>query len=140
MKKIPLITIMLVLSLILVACNNQDDDSVKEDEKTVEKTEQNEKDSQEQNAVDKSDTAKSDDELKEEFSKEKGVNSVSLIVTEDSGGYVLVDVNVDGDMKKEAAEEIATRFMAEIEKKYPDYKIDIQARKNGSTFAQKTKE
>ena len=130
---------MLALSLILVACNNQDD-SVKDDNKPVEKADQSEEKFQQQNAVDKSDTAKSDDELKEEFSKEKGINSVGLIVTQDSGGYVLVDLDVDGEMKKETAEEITTKFMKKIEGNYPEYKIDIQARKNGNTFVQKTKE
>lgn len=131
--------LMLALSIILAACNNQDD-TVKDDKPTTEKTEPSEKETQQHDAVDKSDTAKSDDALKEDFSKEKGVNSVNLIVTEDSGGYVLVDFDVDGEMKKETAEELATKFMKAIEEKYPEYKIDIQARKNGTTFAQKATE
>ena len=137
MKKSVLFAALLGSALLLGACG--DSDKKDEPEKEVE-TEEVESNLDQQGAVDKSDTAKSDDELKEEFAKEEGVNSVSLIVTEDSGGFVLVDFEVAGDMKEEKAQELADQFAKTIKEKYADYQIDVQARKNGETFAQNKKD
>ena len=40
-------------------------------------------------------------------------------------------------MKEEKAKELAGKFAKKLKAKYPDYQIDVQARKNGETFAQK---
>lgn len=90
--------------------------------------------------VDKSDTTASNDELKEEFAKEEGVSEVSLIITEDAGGFVLLDFEVADDMKKEDAEKVVKKYNERLEKEYPEHSIDIQARKSGETFVQETKE
>lgn len=90
--------------------------------------------------VDKSDTTASNDELKEEFAKEEGVSEVSLIITEDAGGFVLLDFEVADDMKKEDAEKVVNKYNERLEKEYPEHSIDIQARKSGETFVQETKE
>lgn len=118
----------------LGACGESDKkDEPKTDEEK--KSEAVEKDLKEQGAVDKSETAKSDDDLKEEFGKEEGVSSVGIIVTEDSGGFVLLDFDVAEEVK---AKELVEKFAEKLKVEYPDYKIDVQARENGETFAQKT--
>lgn len=126
--------------LLLGACNNeaaqQTDDQMIQQETAAEKQANLES----QGAVDKSDTAKSDETLQKEFSEVQGVSSVSLIVTEDSGGYVLVDFEVDHDMTKEQAEQVTAAFLNKAEEAYPEDKIDIQARKNGESFVQQSKE
>lgn len=137
MKKIRHLAAPLGISLLLLgACSSGNPE--KEKEANQEQTDPEKQDSQQ--AVDKSDTTKSDDDLKEEFEKEEGVSQVSLIITEDAGGYVLLDFEVPEDMKEENAEKIAKKFYDQIEKEYPDHSIDIQARKSGETFVQETKE
>ncbi|MBO0602857.1 hypothetical protein I2483_14410 [Sporosarcina sp. E16_3] len=136
MKKSLLFAALLGSALLLGACGDSDkkDEPKTEEEKKIEAVENNLK---EQGAVDKSETVKSEDDLKEEFSKEEGVTSVSIIVTEDSGGFVLTDFDVAEDMKEEKAGELAGMFAKKLKAKYPDYQIDVQARKNGEAFAQK---
>lgn len=137
MKKSLLFAALLGSALLLGACGESDKkDEPKTDEEK--KSEAVEKDLKEQGAVDKSETAKSDDDLKEEFGKEEGVSSVGIIVTEDSGGFVLLDFDVAADMKEEKAKELVEKFAEKLKVEYPGYKIDVQARKNGETFAQKT--
>ncbi|MBB4823533.1 PBP1b-binding outer membrane lipoprotein LpoB [Sporosarcina luteola] len=145
MKKTALVAAVMGTSILLGACTGADDkqpdDQKKQEETTTEKQEKQEKQEiQENQGIDKSDTAKSDKELQEEFAKEEGVSNVNLIVTEDSGGYVLVDFQVNDTIKKEDADKLATAFLKKAEEAYPDYNIDIQARKNGETIAQQTKE
>ncbi|MBO0589413.1 hypothetical protein [Sporosarcina sp. E16_8] len=136
MKKSLLFAALLGSALLLGACGESDkkDEPKTDEDKKVEAVEKNLK---EQGAVDKSETSKSDDDLKEEFGKEEGVSSVSIIVTEDSGGFVLTDFDVAEDVKEEKAKELAENFAKKLKEKYPDYQIDVQARKNGETFAQK---
>ncbi|MEK4406406.1 hypothetical protein MKZ26_18775 [Sporosarcina sp. FSL K6-6792] len=137
MKKSLLFAALLGSALLLGACGESDKkDEPKTDEEK--KSEAVEKDLKEQGAVDKSETAKSDDDLKEEFGKEEGVSSVGIIVTEDSGGFVLLDFDVAADMKEEKAKELVEKFAEKLKVEYPDYKIDVQARKNGETFVQET--
>ncbi len=136
MKKSLLFAALLGSALLLGACGESDKkDEPKTDE--AKKIEAFENNLEEQGAVDKSETAKSDDDLKEEFGKEEGVSSVSIIVTEDSGGFVLLDFDVAEDVKEEKAKEIAGKFAERLKAKYADYQIDVQAHKNGETFAQK---
>ncbi|ARF15011.1 hypothetical protein CSV80_05220 [Sporosarcina sp. P12(2017)] len=126
----------LSLSLLLLGACNADTDNEKEvDKEQTEPTENVVKE-----PVDKSDTTASNDELKEEFEKEEGVSEVSLIITEDAGGFVLLDFEVTEDMKKEDAEKISKKYYERLEKEYPEHSIDIQARKSGETFVQETKE
>ncbi|PIC76020.1 hypothetical protein CSV74_13105 [Sporosarcina sp. P19] len=126
----------LSLSLLLLGACNADTDNEKEVNK--EQTEPTENVVKE--PVDKSDTTASNDELKEEFEKEEGVSEVSLIITEDAGGFVLLDFEVTEDMKKEDAEKISKKYYERLEKEYPEHSIDIQARKSGETFVQETKD
>ena len=126
----------LSLSLLLLgACNA---DTEKETDVDKEQTEPAEDVVKE--PVDKSDTTASNDELKEELEKEDGVSEVSLIITEDAGGFVLLDFEVADDMKKEDAEKVVNKYNERLEKEYPEHSIDIQARKSGETFVQETKE
>ncbi|AXH98344.1 hypothetical protein DV702_00660 [Sporosarcina sp. PTS2304] len=125
----------LSLSLLLLGACNADSKEEKVDKEQTEPAED-----QAPVVVDKSDTTTSNDELKDEFSKEEGVSDVSLIVTEDAGGFVLLDFEVTEDMKKEEAEKTVARFKERLEKEYPKQSIDIQARKSGETFVQETKE
>ena len=137
MKKSKLFAALLGSALFLGACSESDTKNDKQDdaEVNIEKAEQK---LEEQGAIDKSNTAKSDDELKEEFAKEEGVSSVSIIVTEDSGGFVLADFEAAEDMEEKDAENLASKFADKLKDKYADHQIDVQARKNGETFAQKT--
>ncbi|WP_153722063.1 cation transporter dimerization domain-containing protein [Sporosarcina cascadiensis] len=135
MKKRQLMAPLGLSLLLLGACNGDTEEEKKADQEQTEPAENKAPD-----AVDKSDTTSSDEDLKEEFSKEEGVSQVSLIITEDAGGYVLLDFEVTEDMKEEKAKEIAKKFYERIEKEYPDHSIDIQARKSGETFVQETKE
>ncbi|WOV88278.1 hypothetical protein QWT69_03905 [Sporosarcina oncorhynchi] len=139
MKKTAILSALLGCSIILGACSDKEDTSKENVDEPTEQVEQTQQNLDDQNAVDKSDSAKSDDELKEAIEKEEGVASVSLIVTEDSGGYVLLDIDADEEMSKESAEELASTYLKTVEEKYPDHKIDIQVRKNGDTFAQDAK-
>lgn len=137
MKKTLLFVALLGSALLLGACGESD----KKDEPKTDKEQKNEaveNNLKEQGAVDKSETAKSDDDLKEEFGKEEGVSTVGIIVTEDNGGFVLTDFEVAEDVKEEKAKELAGKFAEKLKVKYADYKIDVQAHKNGETFAQKT--
>lgn len=124
--------------LLLGACNKEDTQQA--DDQIIQQETAAEKHLESHGAVDKSKTAKSDEALQKEFTKVQGVSSVSLIVTEDSGGYVLVDFEVDNDMTKEQAEQVTAAFLNKAEEAYPEDKIDIQARKNGETFVQQSKE
>ncbi len=90
-------------------------------------------------ATDKSDTVKHDEDIQKEIEKEKGASQVSLIVTEDGGGFVILDFEVDDKMKKPEAKQLAEKYANKLEEKYKDYSIDAQARKGGDTFAQVTK-
>lgn len=117
--------------LLLGACTG----NAEKEKEPEEQTEQ-----EEPAVVDKTDTVKSNEELKDSLSKEGGVSDVSLIITEDAGGYVLLDFEVDADMKEDQAKKIAKKFQERIAKEYPEHSIDIQARKSGETFVQETKE
>ena len=136
MKKSALFIAVLGSALLLGACG----ESASKDEPKKEEVKQEEVENnfEQQGAVDKSDTAKSDDKLEELFAKEEGVSSVSIIVTEDGGGFVLVDFDVAADMEKERAEELASQFAETAKENYPDHQIDVQARKSGETFTGKT--
>lgn len=136
MKKNALIATLLGTSLLLGAC--ADKDKVK-DEKPAPETEEVQGDTQE-NIVDKSETASSDEDLAEAFNEEKGASNVRIIVTEDAGGFVLVDFDVDDDLTEDEANELIEKYEKSIIEKYKDYSIDIQGRKGGETFAQKTVE
>lgn len=136
MKKSALFVAVLGTALLLGACG----ESASKDEPKKEevKQEEVEKNFEQQGVVDKSDTAKSDDKMKELFAKEEGVSSVNIIVTEDGGGFVLVDFEVVEDMKKQRAEELVSQFAKTSKENYPDLQIDVQARKSGESFAGKT--
>lgn len=143
MKKTAIFAAMLGCSVVLGACSDKEDTSNKDANTPTEEQQQEEQAKQnleEQGAVDKTGSAKSDEELKEEIGKEEGVTSVSLIVTEDSGGYVLLDIDADDAMSEKAGKELASKYLKKVEVKYPDHKIDIQVRKSGETFAKDTKE
>lgn len=135
MKKRHLMAPLGLSLLLLGACSGDSEEEKKADQEQTEPAEDKAPD-----VVDKSDTTSSDEDLKEEFAKEKSVSQVSLIITEDAGGYVLLDFEVTEDMKEEKAKEIAKKFYDRIEKEYPEHSIDIQARKSGETFVQETKE
>lgn len=136
MKKSLFFAAFLGSALLLGACGESEKkiELKADEEKEIEAVESNLK---EQGAVDKSETAKSDDDLKEEFGKEEGVNSVGIIVTEDSGGYVLLDFNVAEDVKEDKAKELSEKFAGKLKAKYADYQIDVQAHKNGEMFVEK---
>lgn len=136
MKKSVLFVAVLGSALLLGACGESA--SKDEPEKEEVKQEEVENNFEQQGAVDKSDTAKSDDKMQESFAAEEGVSSVNIIVTEDGGGFVLVDFEVVVDMEKQRAEELASQFAETSQEKYPDHQIDVQARKSGETFAGKT--
>ncbi|MER2090615.1 MAG: hypothetical protein ABS920_12820, partial [Sporosarcina sp.] len=90
MRKLLLFAALVGSVLLLGACggsDNKDEPATKEEKKVEEAENKAEKKLEEQGAVDKSETTKSDDDLNEEFGKEEGVSSVSIIVTEDSGGF-----------------------------------------------------
>ncbi|WP_153730549.1 cation diffusion facilitator family transporter [Sporosarcina obsidiansis] len=135
MKKRHLVAPLGLSLLLLGACGADSEEEKKVDQEQTEPAE-----NETPEVVDKSDTTTSNDKMKEEFAKEDGVSQVSLIITEDAGGYVLLDFEVSEDMKKEQAEKIAKKFYDRIEKEYADHSIDIQARKSGETFVQETKE
>lgn len=78
--------------------------------------------------------------LKEEFKKEQGVSDFSLVISEDAGGFILLDFEVDENMKEKDAKLIVKKYNERLEKEYPEHNIDIQARKSGETFVQETKE
>ncbi|MDV6379055.1 hypothetical protein ORD22_12605 [Sporosarcina sp. GW1-11] len=134
MKKRHLLAPLGLSLLLLGACNGEP----KEDKVNQEQTEPPEIETPV--VVDKSETSTSNDELKEEFAKEDGVSDISLIITEDAGGFVLLDFEVAEDMKKEQAEKTVKKFYERLEKEYPEQSIDIQARKRGETFVQETLE
>ncbi|PIC98135.1 MULTISPECIES: hypothetical protein [unclassified Sporosarcina] len=90
--------------------------------------------------IEKSDMKIIDNDLKKEFEKEEGVSELSLVITEDAGGFILLDFEVDEDMKQEEAKLVTKRYYERLEKEYSDHSIDIQARKSGETFVQETKE
>jgi PBP1b-binding outer membrane lipoprotein LpoB len=141
MKKTLLFTALLGSALFLGACSDSDEKTDKKEDAKAETEVAEEKAEQkleEQGAVDKSESAKSDEELKEDFAKEEGVTSVSIIITEDSDGFVLADFEVDEGMKEKDAEALASKFADSLKEKYKEYQIDVQARKAGETFAQKT--
>ena len=135
MKKRQLLAPLSLSLLLLGACNADTDKEADVDKEQTEPTENIVKE-----PVDKSDTTATNDELKEEFEKEEGVSEVSLIITEDAGGFVLLDFEVLEDMKKEDAEKISEKYYERLEKEYLEHSIDIQARKSGETFVQETKE
>lgn len=74
--------------------------------------------------------------MKKEIEKEKGLSSVYLIITEDSGGFVLLDFEVDSSIDKKKAKEIAEKYAKKLKGKYKDYSVDVQARKNGKKLEQ----
>lgn len=133
MNKKALFAALLGTVLVLGACGNSD-----KDEKVEPETEEATKEVETPTSVDKSETTSTDEDLKEEFAKEEGVSNVSIIVTEDAGGFVLVDFEVTEDMEEKQAEEVINKFVEQIKEKHADYNIDVQARKNGETFSQKT--
>ena len=135
MKKRHLLAPLSLSLLLLGACGA---DTEKEADVDKEQTEPAENVVKE--PVDKSDTTATNDELKEEFEKEEGVSEVSLIITEDAGGFVLLDFEVTADMKEEDADKVVKTYFERLEKEYPEQSIDIQARKSGETFVQKTTE
>ncbi len=139
MKKSALFVAVLGSALLLGACGESASKDEPEKEVVQQEVEVEVKDNIErQGAIDKSDTAKSDDKMKELFSKEEGVSSVNIIVTEDGGGFVLVDFEVVEDMEKQRAEELVSQFAETSKENYPDLQIDVQARKSGESFAGKT--
>ncbi|PIC96125.1 hypothetical protein CSV69_08325 [Sporosarcina sp. P26b] len=135
MKKRQMLAPLSLSLLLLGACNADTEKETNVDKEQTEPAKDVVKE-----PVDKSDTTASNDELKEEFAKEEGVSEVSLIITEDAGGFVLLDFEVADDMKKEDAEKVVKKYNERLEKEYPEHSIDIQARKSGETFVQKTKE
>ncbi|PIC79918.1 hypothetical protein CSV75_08055 [Sporosarcina sp. P18a] len=134
MKKRQIIAPLSLSLLLLGACNADTEKATDVDKEQTEPTENVVKE-----PVDKSETTTTNDELKEEFEKEEGVSEVSLIITEDAGGFVLLDFEVTEDMKKEEAEKISKKYYERLEKEYPEHSVDIQARKSGETFVQETK-
>ncbi|ARK22387.1 MULTISPECIES: hypothetical protein [Sporosarcina] len=135
MKKRQMLAPLSLSLLLLGACNADTEKETNVDKEQTEPAKDVVKE-----PVDKSDTTASNDELKEEFAKEEGVSEVSLIITEDAGGFVLLDFEVADDMKKEDAEKVVKKYNERLEKEYPEHSIDIQARKSGETFVQETKE
>lgn len=135
MKKRQMLAPLSLSLLLLGACNADTEKETNVDKEQTEPAKDVVKE-----PVDKSDTTASNDELKEEFAKEEGVSEVSLIITEDAGGFVLLDFEVADDMKKEDAEKVVNKYNERLEKEYPEHSIDIQARKSGETFVQETKE
>ena len=136
MKKTAILSALLGCSIVLGACSDKEDTRKEDVDQPTEQEEQTQQNVDDQDAVDKSESVTSDDELQEAIEKEEGVTSVNLIVTEDGGGYVLLDIHADEAMSKESAGKLASTYVKTIEEKYPDHKIDIQVRKNGDTFAQ----
>lgn len=134
MKKRQILAPLSLSLLLLGACNADTEKETDVDKEQTEPAENVVKD-----PIDKSETTATNDELKEEFGKEEGVSEVSLIITEDAGGFVLLDFEVTEDMKKEDAEKVSKKYYERLEKEYPEHSIDIQARKSGETFVQQTK-
>lgn len=137
MHKFKVASILLGFVLVLSACND-------EKEKTEMLIETDKAENQDQvktkneNITDKSDTVSKDEDIQKELEKEDGVLQVSLSVTEDSGGFVIVDFEVEDDMDEKQANAIAEKYAKKIKEKYEDSGVDVQARKNGDTFAQVT--
>lgn len=119
---------------LLAACGTSD----KKDEKVEEPKETTKEDKGKQNTVDKTDQVSSDEEISKQIEEEQGVSRVSLVVTEDAGGFVIVDINVENDVEKEAAQKIADKYIEILKKKYKDLSIDIQIHQGDTLLAQKT--
>ncbi len=125
MKKLKFFIMLAAAAMMIAGCSNQEKAPEAPKKAVVDK-----------NAVDKSNTAKGDEEFKKEVAKEKGLSNVNLIVTQDGGGFVMLDFDVDSKMKKEDAEKIAQKYGKKLKEKYKDHNIDVQARKDGEKFVQ----
>lgn len=123
----------LFLSFLLLGACNVDSDKIEPEQTDPVQNVVNED-------IEKSDMKIIDNDLKKEFEKEEGVSELSLVITEDAGGFILLDFEVDEDMKQEEAKLVTKRYYERLEKEYSDHSIDIQARKSGETFVQETKE
>lgn len=142
----------IVAALLLGACGNNDD-AVK-DTKT-EATEQADKQSEtvtkEQNkeveakiakknegAVEKKANFKTDEGIKKAIEKEKGVDSVNLLITDVNGkDYVMTDINVSYN-EKAKAKNIAAKYAKELKAKHAKKIVDVRVLMNDEVLAQKT--
>ena len=139
MKKLKIVSLLAGIAIVLSACSDQEEQTeskVKTDE--VEK--QQETKVVEQNVTDKSETVSKDEDIQKEIESEKGVSQVSLIITEDAGGFVILDFEVETGMEKQQATQITEKYAKKLKEKYKDSTVDAQARKAGETFAQVTLE
>jgi|GEM_PF-3475513 len=138
----------LLIAGILAGCSSGSDDKdkqpvQKEEKKQETPNKEEQKKAQEtsnkkQNAVDKSADVKSDEALTKEIEKEKGVSQANLIVTKDSGGYVMVDVIADADLKKDEAKKLSETYAKKVKDKYKDETVDVQVHQNDKILAQTT--
>ena len=139
MKKLKIASLLVGFALVLSACSDEEE---KKDSPT--KTEEEAKPKEpkviDENASDKSDTISKDKDIQKEVEAEEGVSQVSLTITEDAGGFVLLDFEVDSKMKKEKTKEIANKYADQLKEKYKDSSVDVQARKGGEKFVQVTLE
>ncbi|WP_042350879.1 hypothetical protein [Bacillus massiliigorillae] len=129
LKQLKALTLTVGLALVLSACGGGE-----EEKKETTPKQENVKETA--NMTDKLDVTKSDEDMKKEIAKEKGVSQISLIVTEDSGKMVLLDFEVSADMKKEQAKAIAEKYGKKLKEKYKEYKIDIQVKQGGTKLEQ----
>lgn len=126
MKRLKYLMAFASVFLLLTGCGDKQEDTPKKEEVVDE------------NAVDKTDTAKKDEDLAEEMEKNKSISEVNIIVTEDGGGFVLADFEVENEIEEAAAQKLADEQAKLLKEKYPDYNIDVQARKGGEKFVQAT--
>ena len=138
MKKLKIASILVGFALVLSACN--DDEKKDSQTKTEEEAKQKEPKVIDKNASDKSETISKDKDIQKEVEAEEGVSQVSLTITEDAGGFVLLDFEVDSKMKKEKAKELAKKYADQLKEKYKDSSVDVQARQGGVKFVQVTLE
>lgn len=66
----------------------------------------------------------------------KHIQDVQVIVTEDSGGYVIVDYSVPSSMSKKEAEKQANEIADELKSEYGGSTIDVLVRKHDQEFVQ----
>lgn len=142
----------IVAALLLGACGNDDDQA--KDTKT-EATEKADKSSEtvtketnkeveakiakkNEGAVEKKADFKTDDDIKAAIEKEKGVDTVSLLITDVNGkDYVMTDINVSFN-EKAKAKKLAAKYAKELKAKHAKKIVDVRVLTNGDVLAQKT--
>lgn len=137
---------MLLLAMItIMGCSdseseNQESPETENEESTEKESEEAAEPEKEQKVVDKSESAQHNEDIEKEMLNEEGIVDVSLLITEDGGGYVIADVEVDSAMDNATAKGIAETYANKLKEAYPEYSVDIQTHKSGEPFEKVTVE